>query len=37
LFAQRGFEVNKPELYIALSDIDERLYVLKKVQELLDS
>lgn len=37
LFAQRWFEVQKPELYIALSDIDERLYVLTQVQKLLDN
>jgi len=37
LFAQRGFEIKKPELYMALSDIDERLYVLAQVRELLDA
>ncbi len=35
LFAQRGFTVQKPELYMALSDIDERLYVLDEIKKLL--
>jgi len=37
LFAQRGFEVKRPELYMALSDIDERLYVLSRIKKLIDS
>jgi len=37
LFAQRWFDVQKPELYLALSEIDERLNVLRQIQTLLES
>jgi DNA helicase-2/ATP-dependent DNA helicase PcrA len=35
LFAQRGFDIFVPSLYLALSDIDERLYIQGEIQKLI--
>ncbi|MCD5375198.1 ATP-dependent helicase, partial [Candidatus Gracilibacteria bacterium] len=37
LFAQRGFELQTPHLYMALSDIDERLYIKDQIQILINN
>lgn len=37
LFAQRWFEIIVPNLYMALSGIDERVYIKDQIQALIDS
>lgn len=37
LHAQRGFDIEKPLFYMALSDIDERLYIKDTIKKLLST